>query len=155
MHFRRVCRPVAAWLFALAVLGCGSDRYIVIGTARAPSTSGFVEVTGTSDASTRLKVRMEQLHAANSLDPAFHAYVVWFEGLAEGKGTPSAPAARASKLPAVRAGSLRYSPDDRVGELQATSPYRKFVVKITAEANDKPSAPGPFVVATQEISTPD
>jgi hypothetical protein len=137
MHFRRVCLPVTGLLFAL---GCGSDRYIVIGTARAPSTSGFVEVTGTSGSSTQLKVHMEQLHAVDSLDPSLHAYVVWFEA---GKAEP------------VRAGSLRYRPDDRIGELEATSPYRKFVVKITAEANDKPGTPGAFVVATQEIAAQD
>jgi hypothetical protein len=140
MDFRRVRRQLAGSLFALAALGCGSDRYIVIGTARAPSTSGFVEVTGTSGSSAELKVRMEHLHTVSSLDPSLHAYVVWFE---QGKAAP------------LRAGSLRYLPDDRVGELRATSPYRKFVVKITAEANDKPSAPSDFVVASQEISIPD
>jgi hypothetical protein len=140
MDFRRVRRQLTGWLFALAALGCGSDRYIVIGTARAPSTSGFVEVTGSSGSSTELKVHMEHLHTVSSLDPSLHAYVVWFE---QGKAAP------------LRAGSLRYLPEDRVGELEATSPYRKFVVKITAEANDKPSAPSDFVVASQEISIAD
>jgi hypothetical protein len=109
MHFRRVCRPMAVWLLTLAALGCGSDRYIVIGTARAPSTSGFVEVTGTSGSSTQLKVHMEQLHPVASLDPALHAYVVWFEA---GKAAP------------VRAGSLRYHADDRLGELAGLTPAR-------------------------------
>jgi hypothetical protein len=140
MDFRRVCRPVAVWLFAFAALGCGGERYIVIGTARAPSTSGFVELTDSKQASTRVKIRMEQLHPANSLDPSVHAYVVWFQ---RGKDKP------------LRAGALHYIADERVGEVVATSPYRKFVVKITAEANDKPMAPSAFVVASQEVSVPD
>jgi hypothetical protein len=123
-------------LLGFAALGCGGERYIVLGSARAPSTAGFVEASGSGGSSTDVTVHMEQLHPVDSLDPSLHAYVVWFEH---------------GKSPPVRAGSLRYKPDDRVGELEAKAPFRKFVVKITAEANDKPSAPSEFIVATQEI----
>jgi hypothetical protein len=151
MRLRPLCRRVHVSLpFALATglgalsslagAGCGGDRYIVVGTARAPSACGFVEVDGKSDKSTRLTVHLEQLHPVDSLDPALHAYVVWFEN---GKDTP------------VRAGPLKYQPDERVGELKAEAPYRKFVVKVTAEANDTPSAPSAFVVADEQISTLD
>ena len=129
-------------LLGLCALGaaCGGDRYIVIGTAQAPSACGFVELTGKSESSTKLKVHLEQLHPVDSLDPALHSYVVWFES---------------GKDAAVRAGALKYKPDDRLGELTAVSPYRKFVVKVTAEANDTPSVPSAFVVASEEISTLD
>jgi hypothetical protein len=147
MDLRRVRRPIAAFPAALVAIfvsgllpGCGGDRYIVVATARAPSASGYVKVTGKTDKATRVTVHLEQLHPVDSLDPAMHAYVVWFE---DGKVTP------------VLAGSLKYKADDRTGELKAESPFRKFVVKVTAEANDKPSAPSAFVVATQEISTLD
>jgi hypothetical protein len=140
MDLRRVRRPLATWLLAIAALGCGSDRYIVVGTARAPSTSGYVTVKGTSGSGVKLNVHMAQLHPVDSLEPSLHAYVVWFE---QAKAAP------------VRAGALLYRPDDRVGELEAISPFRKFVVKITAEANDKPSTPSGFVVATQAISADD
>jgi hypothetical protein len=140
MDLRRVRRPLATWLLAFAALGCGSDRFIVVGTARAPSTSGYVIVKGSSGSGVKLVVHMAHLHPVDSLDPALHAYVVWFE---EGKTAP------------VRAGALHYLPDDRVGELEAISPFRKFVVKITAEANDKPSTPSGFIVATQAVSADD
>lgn len=129
-----------AWMLALGLSACGADRYIVIGTAQAPSACGFVELNGTTGDSTRLRVHLEHLHPVDSLDPALHAYVVWFES---------------GKDAAVRAGALKYRPDDRIGELSAVSPYRKFVVKVTAEANDTPSAPSSFVVASEEISTLD
>ena len=131
---------VPAWTLALALAACGADRYIVIGTAQAPSACGFVELNGTTDQSTQLRVRLEHLHPVDSLDPALHAYVVWFES---------------GKDAAVRAGALKYRPDDRLGELRAVSPYRKFVVKVTAEANDTPSIPSSFVIASEEISTLD
>jgi hypothetical protein len=123
-----------------AASGCGGDRYIVIGSARAYSTAGWVEVTDKAKDSTEVKVHLEYLHPVDSLDPSLHAYVVWFE---DGKAAP------------LRAGSLKYVPDERTGELKARSPYRKFVVKVTAEANDSVSAPSAFVVATQDISTVD
>ena len=130
------CRAAAVAL-TLVALGCGADRYIVLGTPRAPSTAGFIEASSGGSSSTDVLVHMEALHPVDSLDPALHAYVVWFEH---------------DKSPPVRAGSLRYKPDERLGELQAKAPFRKFVVKITAEANDKPKAPSEFIVATQEIA---
>lgn len=140
MVLRQHCR----WVLVCAplVLGpaCGGDRYILIGTARAPSTSGFAQVKGTTDQSTELLVHLEQLHPVQNLDPALHAYVVWFEN---GKTAP------------VRAGALAYEADKRQGELKAKSPYRKFVVKVTAEANDTPGGPSAFVVASEQISTLD
>jgi len=138
MLLRQLRRLTTACVFLAWAVACGADRYIVIGTARAPSASGYLEVQDTTAHSTQLLVRLEHLHPVDSLDPAFHAYVVWFEN-----GT----------APAVRAGSLRYNPDERVGELQAKSPYRKFVVKVTAEANDTPSAPSAYVVASEQISS--
>lgn len=142
MVLRQLRRPVLACALIAAGAGlgsgCGGDRYILIGTAQAPSTSGFVTVKGKTDHGARLLVHLEQLHRVDSLDPALHAYVVWFED---------------GNQPSVRAGSLRYRADDRIGELEASSPYRKFVVKVTAEANDTPSAPSGFVVASEQIST--
>ena len=133
-------RRVSAWIWVLGLAACGADRYILIGTAQAPSANGFVELNSTTDTSTRLRVHLEHLHPVDTLDPALHAYVVWFES---------------GKDPAVRAGTLQYRPEERIGELSAVSPYRKFVVKVTAEPNDTPDAPSSFVVASEEISTLD
>ena len=117
---------------ALAHAGCGGDRYIVVGTAKAPSVSGWVALDDDE-----ITVHLEQLHPATALDPNLRAYVVWFDS---GQGA------------AKRAGSLKYRPDDRTGELRAKSPLGKFVVKVTAEANDKPAAPSDFLVASQELT---
>lgn len=131
---------LSAWALLAAAPACGGDRYIVVGTARAPSTSGYVKVQGTTARDTELLVHLEQLHPVDSLDPALHAYVVWFES---GKDTP------------VRGGSLKYKPEERTGELVAKSPFRNFVVKVTAEANDTPTGPSAFVVASEQIQTVD
>ena len=124
---------------ALASAGCGGDRYIVVGTAKAPSVSGYLVVEG-AGAGAEVTVHLEQLHPATALDPNLHAYVVWF--------VPASGAAQ-------RAGSLKYRPDERVGELKAQTPFGKFVVKVTAEANDKPAAPSDFLVASQELTLED
>jgi hypothetical protein len=123
-----------------ASAGCGGDRYIVVGTAKAPSVSGWVRIEDASSSGADITVRLEQLHPANQLESSLKAYVVWFEPVS---GKP------------VRAGSLKYVPDQRVGELKARAPFGKFVVKVTAEANDKPTDPSDFLVASQEITLED
>ncbi len=119
------------------VAGCGSDRYIVIGTTKAPSASGFVEIEHDNASGATFEVHMEQLHPVSQLDPSRACYVVWVEQ------TGQAPA---------RVGVLRYNPDERSGVLKhARANSRKFVVKITAEATPTPKAPSDFAVASEEI----
>jgi hypothetical protein len=125
---------------ALGSAGCGGDRYIVVGTAKAPSVSGWVMIEDASKNGAQVTIHLEQLHPAVHLDPALKVYVAWFE---PSQGAP------------VRAGILKYSPDVRAGELRARAPFGKFVVKVTAEANDKPSRPSDFLVASQEITLED
>ncbi|HKP58819.1 MAG TPA: hypothetical protein VJV78_18990 [Polyangiales bacterium] len=121
----------------LVLAACASSRYIVIGSARAPSTSGWVEISDADLQSADVTIHLEQLQRPDQLDPALHAYVVWFEPMS---GAPQ------------RGGSLKYQADERVGELKARSPFGKFVVKVTAEANDKPTAPSDFLVISQQIT---
>jgi hypothetical protein len=130
----------AALLSAWLGVGCGSQRFIVVGTVKAPSASGFVEIHRVGKSGTEFTVHMEQLHPASQLEVARKSYVVWVQAGAE------APA---------RLGVLRYNPDQRVGELRTRAPYRRFVVKITAEASNTPSAPSDFVVASEEIKVDD
>jgi hypothetical protein len=125
---------------ALGSAGCGGDRYIVIGTAKAPSVSGWVTIRGASEKGAEVEVHLEQLHPPRQLDAGLKSYVAWFEPVS---GNP------------VRAGTLKYSPDQRTGELRAKAPFVKFVVKVTAEANDKPVDPSDFLVASQEITLED
>jgi hypothetical protein len=124
----------------LSSAGCGGDRYIVVGTAKAPSVSGWVVIEDASANGAEVTVHLEQLHPVNRLNASLKAYVVWFE---PGHGRP------------VQAGILKYSQDQRTGELRARAPFGKFVVKVTAEANDKPTDPSDFLVASQEITLED
>jgi hypothetical protein len=126
-------------LFALCVLAaaCGNDRFIVVGTATAASTSGFVEIEDDDSDGIDILVHLEQLHAVQQVDAAAKHYVVWLDA---GKGNP------------LRAGVLTYDPDHRTGELRTRSPFHDFVVKITAESTSEPSTPGATVVASQAVS---
>jgi hypothetical protein len=126
--------------FCAAAAGCGGDRYIVIGTAKAPSVSGWVTIQDASKNGAEVTVHLEQLHPPNRLDPSLTTYVVWFD---PEHGQP------------IRAGSLKYVPDERTGELRARAPFGKFVVKVTGEANDKPADPSDVLVASQEITLED
>jgi hypothetical protein len=132
-------RTHARWLVALCIVAaaCGADgRFVIIGTARAPSTSGIVEVDDIDGGSTLVNVHLEHLHPPTRLDPGYTGYVVWFEH--EGQ----AP---------IRAGTLTYDASARTGDFSGTSPMQAFVVKITAEREAAPSRPGTHVIAAQAV----
>lgn len=121
----------------MALAGCGADgRYIVIGTAKAPSTSGVVEVDSLDGGSTLVSIHLEHLPPARRLAEPSAAYVVWFV----------APGGEA-----IRAGELRYDPDSRTGDLSETSPLSTFTIRITAEKDKNATVPGAFVVASQPV----
>jgi hypothetical protein len=131
-------RKLSGWPLVLGLLACGADgRYVMIGTARAPSASGIVEVDDIGGGSTQVAVHIEFLHPPSRLQEGLTRFVVWF---VPGSGGT------------VRGGALRFDPEARTGDLTATSPFMDFEVKVTAERDDQPRAPSEFVVATQKIS---
>jgi len=134
-------RSNPASLLALALLcalwACGADgRYVMIGTAKAPSASGIVEVDDIGGGSSQVAVHLEFLHPAGQIDPALKYFVVWFVPLTGG---------------VVRAGLLGYDQAARTGDLNQTCPFHEFTVKVTAERDEHPTAPGPIVIATQDV----
>jgi hypothetical protein len=122
----------------LLLLACGADaRYVMIGTARAPSASGIVEADDAGDGATQVAIHLDFLHPPAQLQEGLRSYVVWF--------VPNAGAP-------VRAGALRYDPEARTGDLTETAPFMEFMVKITAERDARPSAPSAFEIAAQNVS---
>ena len=132
----------AAWIAVLCLLAnaCGADgRFVMIGTARAPSTSGIVEVDDIDGGNTLVTVHLDYLHPPTRLEQGYSTYVVWFQGAGKEKI-------------AIRAGTLAYDSDARTGDFSGTSPMQKFVVKITAEREASPSRPSDYVIATQQVT---
>ncbi len=128
-------------LAASPLVGCGADaRYVVIGSPRAPTTSGIVELEELDGGSTLVTVHLEHLHPPTRLDQGTTQYVAWFEGPT---GAP------------IRAGTVRYDPEARTGDLTATSPFDKLTVKITAERDASPATPSATVIATQSVRIED
>lgn len=125
-------------LLLLTVCACGGGgRHVVLGTARAPSASGIIEVDDIDDGNTLVTVHLEHLHPADRLDEGLTSYVVWFQGQG---GTP------------IRAGLLAYDPEARTGDLSETAPLTRFTVLVTAEKDPNVASPGDFVIASHEIS---
>lgn len=122
---------------ATTLAACGADgRFVLIGSARAPSASGIVEVDDLGGDSAQVAVHLEFLHPPNRMDPSLTTFVVWFVPPAGG---------------ALRAGTLRYDPAQRTGDLTETSPFHHFTLLVTAEREPKPPKPSSFVVATQSV----
>jgi hypothetical protein len=122
----------SAWLAA-----CGADgRYVIIGGTHAPSASGTIEVDELDGDNTQVAIHLEYLYPPGRVADGMTTYVVWFV-------PPSGSA--------VRGGVLKYNVEQRTGDLSATSPFRHFTVKITAERDARAGAPSENVTATQEI----
>ena len=140
----RAANPVfliVAMLLCAAVTACGADaRYVVIGSARAPSASGIVELEELDGSSTLVTVHLEYLHPPSKIDAQATQYVAWFEGPS---GAP------------LRAGTVHYNPETRTGDLTATSPFDQLTVKITAERDGTPPTPSSTVIATQSVRIED
>jgi hypothetical protein len=121
-----------------AALGCGADgRYVIIGTARAQSASGTIEVDELDANSTQVSIHLEHLYAPNRLGRNLVRYGVWF---VPPTGAP------------VYGGELKFDREERTGDLTATSPFRRFTVRITGEAQARAATPSPNEIASQEIA---
>jgi hypothetical protein len=125
-------------LLALLGTGCGgAPDYLLIGSARAPSADGMVEVEELDGGTALVTVHMERLPPPRHLGEGNTVYLVWFE--AENGKT-------------VKAGELDYKVETRTADLIKTCPFKKFGLKITAEPGANTERPGDFVVAEQHIS---
>ena len=109
----------------------------MIGTARAPSASGIVEVDEI-DGGSFVTIHLEHLHPPERLAQGYTTYMVWFEGPT---GAP------------IKAGPLAYDRTARTGDLAETSPSRDFVVKVTVERDENATSPSEYVIATQQVTT--
>ena len=132
---RATCFLVSiVWLWP----GCGSSPdYLLIGSARAPSADGIVEVDEIDGGKALITVHMERLPPPRHLGEGNTVYLVWFEG-ENGK--------------TLKAGELAYKQETRTGDLMKTCPFSKFRLKITAEPKADAARPGGFIVAEQRIS---
>jgi len=133
--------PRTSLLVVLSVLSalaaCGADgRFVLLGSARAPSASGIVEVDDLGGSNAQVAVHLEYLHPPGRLDSSLKTFVVWFVPPVGG---------------AVRAGTLRYDSAQRTGDLTVTSPFHRFTLLVTAEREQKPPKPSAYVIATQEV----
>ena len=128
----------AALALSRLLAACGSTgRYVVLGSARAPSASGIIEVDDLDGGSTLVTIHLEHLHPPDRLNDDLKSYVVWFQGKG---GSP------------IRAGQLAYDPEARTGDLSETAPLRQFRVTVTAERDQNTAQPSDFVIASHEIS---
>jgi len=99
-----------------------------------PSAAGKVELDKDRNGNRVAKVRVYHLPDPEKLNPARNAYAVWIQ--AKGKDPENV-------------GILKVN-GDLEGQMEATTPYNKFEVFITAEDNPKPERPsGPEILRAE------
>jgi hypothetical protein len=134
-------RALTSILLALGagffLLGCGGPtEYVIVGTARAAGADGTIKVETIEGGNSLVSVEMQHLPPPSRLGEGLKEYIMWFE---------------TAESPAVMEGKLEYDEKKRTAKGMATTPKKKFTVKITAEKNVQASTPSDVVVAKQKI----
>lgn len=121
----------------LSLVGCGSNEYVVTGTERAAGTDGTITVEELEGGNILVNVSFEHLPPPDRIGQGLTTYVVWFK--------------REGGQPTI-AGALAYDADNRTGSMQATSPFGKLEVMVTAEKSTTVTSPSEFVVAKRQVA---
>jgi uncharacterized protein YceK len=118
-------------LATLALVGCSSQRKLTA-TSRAPSTDAFLGIDSDRNGNGLLTVKVAHLPPPSRIAPGLTTYVVWIS-------TPDYGAT-------MNAGMLKVD-EAQTGWMQTTTPYREFLVRITAEKSGEATYPSEHVVA--------
>lgn len=133
-HTRHLSFVLFAGLFFVA--GCGGPKqYAIVGTPRAPGAEGTVSVKDIEGGNSMVTVSMSHLPPPSRLGEDLSTYVVW---IVPPNGKPT------------KAGVLGYDKESREGSMRATTPAKRFTVKITAEKDRAVEGPGKIVVAERQ-----
>jgi hypothetical protein len=125
---------VALFVFA----GCGTLKYEVQGTARAPGADAKIRAeVNKSQGNTKIEILAENLAPPERLQPGTTTFVVWQR--------------KNDTAPWQRIGALNYDKGKRKGTLEATAPETNFELVITAELNPTPASPAASVMFQQQV----
>lgn len=127
-----------AALLPMALAGCGGPMELTFtGTSRAPGIDGKVRVERLEGGNSWVTFDVKNLPPPPRFGSGMRAFVVWVQGV------DPAP---------VKAGSLDYQPDARQGFVHFTTPFDRFVVRLTVEQSASRAQPAGPVLAEQRIS---
>jgi len=126
---------LALGLLTAASTGCASRYHL---DAKAPTYAALakLKVKVNRDELRELKVTVDHLAPPHRLGPQYKAYAVWIK--VPGHGV-------------TKVGLLDYNENRRRGTLDATTPFAKFEVIITLEANPSTAAPSSDVIVSKIV----
>lgn len=126
----------AVALFSLAIAGCGPSTINFHGTPRAVGVDAKAEISDIEGGNREVRVELQHLPPPARLGSGLTVYALWI-----------VPPSGAAQL----AGFLEYNEGERKGTARATTPGRRFQLRITAERNRNVGAPSEFVVARTTV----
>jgi hypothetical protein len=119
------------------LLGCGGAKeYVIVGTSRAAGADGTVRVEEIEGGNSLVTIEMKHMPPPERLGAGLKEYILWFE---------------TAESPAMMVSRVAYDPKKREAKATATTPKKKFTVKITAEKSVQVSNPSDVVVAKQQV----
>ncbi len=126
-------------LLLTALSGCaGSSEYLVEGTPKAVGAKGDLQIEEIDGGNNMVTLKLEHLPRPQQLGEGLESYVAWI-----------LPPYRAP----INAGTLAFDEDSREGNVMATTPLDNFIFKVTAESNEKATAPSSVVIVEQHVNT--
>jgi hypothetical protein len=129
---------LACTLAGAALAGCGgAQEFAVTGRHEAASADGTVRVEDAGGGNNLVTIHLDNLPPPDRIATGLTTYVVWFV------------AANASP---VKAATLVYDADARVGDAAATTPLTTFEVRVTAERANTVAAPSESVAITLRVA---
>lgn len=134
-------RTLIAFTFALslsgAVAGCGGPRtYSVVGTQRDPGAEARLQIENIAGGNHLLTLTVRHLTPPERLGEGNTVFMVWVR-------QPGGVTSLASQL--------AYNDDSREGSATATTPQARFTLMVTAERDGTATAPGDFIVFSQDV----
>jgi hypothetical protein len=125
MRFHLLHSTTLALALALGVAACSASPIPLVAGARTPAAGGDVKTEVDDNGNTRIKVNVEHLAQPARIDPGARVYVVW---VSQGRSAPK------------NVGSLILD-NDLTGRLETVTPFRGFLLTITAESNPTTAIP--------------
>ncbi len=130
-----------AGLAALALMallpGCGPTTYQFAGTGQSVGVDAKLEVNDIEGGNRELRLELNHLPPPGRLGGGLTVYAMWV-----------IPSGQSPQL----AGYVEFDEGSRRGTARATTPARRFQVRVTAERNRTVAAPSEHVVARQAVN---
>jgi len=128
---------LAATLGCLSSFGCAESEYAIEDSGDVTDVEGEVEIADHPSGDKLVTLSLIDLPPVDAHGGSYDGYVVWL---------------RPMGMETLKAGSLAYYEEERIGMMRMLTPYESFELYVTAERDPRgASEPGQLVIARRVV----